>query len=85
MDAHAPWLLDVHWRLFGRCWAQGCPALGRRALFHSQAQLDRCMNTPLAIVLTEQGRARLDLAESEPVVPVVPVSQAKPGLMGKVQ
>jgi hypothetical protein len=36
------------------------------------------MDTPLAIVLTDKGRARLDLAESEPVVPVVPVSQAKP-------
>jgi hypothetical protein len=75
LDEHAPWALDAYWRLTGECWAQGCPAPGRRILFHSRAELDRCLNTPLAIVLTDPGVAPAE-SESAPVVPVVTVSHA---------
>jgi hypothetical protein len=62
-------LLDAYcwfrYRLFGRCWAQGCPVPGRHQILHGPRQLDRCVNTPLAIVITEAGYARLLVAEAE--------------------
>jgi hypothetical protein len=44
-------------RLSGsRCYAQGC---GRRVIWHTPRQWNRCLDTPLAIEITDQGMARL--------------------------
>jgi hypothetical protein len=46
-------LLLFHNRLTGtRCYAQGC---GRLLLVHTPRQRNRCLDTPLAIELTERG------------------------------
>jgi hypothetical protein len=53
----------VHNRLTGvRCYAEGC---GRLLLLHTPRQLHRCYDTPLGIVITEQGLARAVVAEAE--------------------
>jgi hypothetical protein len=72
LEEHAPpRLLDAYcwfrYRLFGRCWAQGCPVPGRLNLLHEPWRMRRCVNTPMAIVLTEQGYARAVVAEAEEV------------------
>jgi hypothetical protein len=69
LDQHAPRLVaayDWFWlRLTGsRCYAQGC---GRLTLLHTPRQLNRCYDTPLALVLTEQGLARAVVAEAEEI------------------
>jgi hypothetical protein len=77
MERNLPvWLLGLldgpRYRLFGRCWARGCPAPGRCMVLHSPRQARRCYSTPLAVVLVEPGYADL-IGE-----PVVPVSHAEP-------
>jgi hypothetical protein len=49
----------IYWfryRLFGRCWAEGC---GRLIVLHSPWALYICERTPLGIVITEQGMDRI--------------------------
>jgi hypothetical protein len=58
----------IMWRLFGRCWAQGC---GKRLWRHTPSQFERCCNQPLAIELTDRG-----WLHSIGIEPVVPVSRA---------
>jgi hypothetical protein len=43
------------YRLFGRCWAEGC---GRLNILHSPWALYICERTPMAIRITPQGEAR---------------------------
>jgi hypothetical protein len=64
---------SLRYRLFGRCWSQGC---GRLMVLHGPWRLARCWaeNTPSAIVLPE----------SDPE-PAAPVSRAEAGAMGMVQ
>jgi hypothetical protein len=57
LEEHAPGWLFTAWcwpqyRLFGRCFAQGC---GRLVVLHTPRQLDRCETTPLGVMLTVQG------------------------------
>ena len=57
LEHHAPPLAAsyfwFHNRLTGvRCFAQGC---GRLLLLHTPRQMNRCLDTPLAIELTERG------------------------------
>jgi hypothetical protein len=57
MEANHPKLMGVldwpRYRLFGRCWAQGC---GRRPMIlHTPRQLRRCETTPMAIGITARG------------------------------
>jgi hypothetical protein len=58
LERHAlRWLFRAwcwpQYRLFGRCWAQGC---GRRpVILHTPRQLRRCESTPMAIGLTARG------------------------------
>ena len=57
LEQHAPHLAATygwfHNRLTGvHCYAQGC---GRLLLLHTPRQMDRCLDTPLAIKLTERG------------------------------
>jgi hypothetical protein len=80
LETRAPRLLGAldwpRYRLLGRCWAQGC---GRRMLLHSPWRLFLCERTPLAIALTDHGRAiaaaghdldeRYDLDEPQPAAP----------------
>ena len=45
-----------HWpryRLFGRCWAEGC---GRLMALHSPWALYICERTPMGLVFTDKGR-----------------------------
>ena len=58
----------LRYRLFGRCWAQGC---GLPMALHTRRRLDCCLNKPVALSLTEEGW----LLAFEPVVPV---SHARP-------
>ena len=58
-------LLGLRYRLLGRCWAKGC---GRLIVLHTPRQLDRCLDTPVGLVLTDQGRHRA--GQPAPVVPV---------------
>ncbi len=47
-----------HWpgyRLFSRCWAEGC---GRLMILHSPWALYICERTPLGISVTPEGEAR---------------------------
>jgi hypothetical protein len=93
IEARYPWLLAVvdwpRYRLFGRCFAQGC---GRLVILHAPRQLRRCENTPMAIGITLRGwlltkgmdPAMLDawceaynLDPDAVVRPVVPVSHAQ--------
>jgi hypothetical protein len=93
MEARHPRLLTLidwpQYRLFGRCWAQGC---GRLVVLHGPRQLRRCENTPLAIGLTMRGWLRAKGLDPETidawcrangiepgavVQPVVPVSHAR--------
>jgi hypothetical protein len=53
----------LRYRLFGRCWARGC---GRLIALHTPRQLDRCLDKPVALSLTDDGW----LLAMEPVVPV---------------
>jgi hypothetical protein len=52
------WLMGVldwpGYRLFGRCWAQGC---GRLVILHSPWALYLCERTPIAISITPEGEA----------------------------
>lgn len=53
----------IYNRLTGvRCYAEGC---GRLLLLHTPWQTRRCLDTPLDIVITEQGMARAVVAEAE--------------------
>jgi hypothetical protein len=53
----------LHNRMTGvRCYATGC---GRLLLLHTPRQLDRCADTPLALVITDQGLVRAVVAEAE--------------------
>ena len=59
MEAHCPRLIGaLYWpryRLFSRCWAQGC---GRRLMIlHSPWALYICERTPMAIRITPKGEA----------------------------
>jgi hypothetical protein len=70
LEDHAPpWAVSAfgwpHYRLFSRCWAQGCPVPGRLQILHGPRQLRRCETTPMAIVITEQGYAAAVVAEAE--------------------
>jgi hypothetical protein len=60
-----PWLVGMldwpGYRLFSRCWAQGC---GRPMVLHMPRQVRVCENTPMAIELTGAG---LPDIEPEPV------------------
>lgn len=57
-----------HNRLTGtRCFAQGC---GRLLLLHTPRQMDRCLDTPTAIVLTDRGWLRANGLDPEAVAPV---------------
>jgi hypothetical protein len=72
LEEHAPpWLLAAYdwpgYRLFGQCWAQGCPVPGRLQILHGPRRLRRCETTPMAIVITERGLARAVVAEAEEV------------------
>ena len=57
MEDHHPRLLAVldwpRYRVFGRCWAQGC---GRLIILHSPWALYICERTPMGIVITDKGR-----------------------------
>jgi hypothetical protein len=77
MDGYLPpkVLAVIDWpryRLFGMCWAENCPVIGRANILHTPRQLWRCENTPMAIVLNEDHYAEM-VGE-----PVVPVSHAEP-------
>jgi hypothetical protein len=62
-------------RLTGvRCYAEGC---GRRLLLHTPRQYNRCLDTPLAIELTDRGWLRSNGIDPDSE-PVVPVSHAEP-------
>jgi hypothetical protein len=62
-------------RLSGsRCFAEGC---GRRVIWHTPRQWNRCLDTPLGIKLTDRGWLRSNGIDPDSE-PVVPVSQAKP-------
>jgi hypothetical protein len=64
-----------HIRLSGsRCYAQGC---GRRVIWHTPRQWNRCLDTPLAIKLTDRGWLHANGIDPDSE-PVVPVSHAKP-------
>jgi hypothetical protein len=57
-----------HNRLTGvRCYADGC---GRLLLLHTPRQYSRCLDTPLAIELTDHGWLRVNGIDPESVVPV---------------
>jgi hypothetical protein len=60
MEDHHPKLIGLwdwpRYRLFSRCWAQGC---GRPMILHSPWRLDVCERTPMAIVLNEERYAEL--------------------------
>jgi hypothetical protein len=59
MEQRHPRLLAVvdwpRYRLFGHCWAQGCPVASRLNILHPPGQLRRCANTPMAIGITLRG------------------------------
>jgi hypothetical protein len=60
-----------HWpkyRLLGECWAMECPIPSRLNVLHGPWQLRRCENTPMAISITEQGMARIVIAEAEDLI-----------------
>jgi hypothetical protein len=57
----------ILWRLFGRCWAQGC---GRRMWRHTPGRARRCENTPPAASLTDDGLLYSYGIAPEPVIPV---------------
>jgi len=70
-ETHLPaWLVGVidwpRYRLFGRCWAQGCGH--RPMILHTPRQARVCANTPMAIVLTERGWLYGNGIEPESVV-----------------
>jgi hypothetical protein len=71
MEEHLPaGLLGVvdwpRYRLFGRCWAQGC---GRLTILHSPWALYICERTPMGIVITDKGRERLAELEGRVEIP----------------
>jgi hypothetical protein len=49
-----------------RCYAQGC---GRLLLWHTPRQRNRCLDTPLAIELTERGWLRASGIDPDSVGP----------------
>jgi hypothetical protein len=53
------------YRFLGRCWAMGC---GRPMVLHSPWARYDCERTPMAISLTEQGMARVLIAEAEDLI-----------------
>jgi hypothetical protein len=54
-------------RLSGsRCYAEGC---GRLLLLHTPRQYNRCLDTPLAIELTDQGWLRVNGIDPDSVGP----------------
>jgi hypothetical protein len=66
LELHHPKLVGVidwpMYRLFGRCWAQGC---GRLIILHSPWALYVCERTPLAIEITDKGRELLACTEGQ--------------------
>jgi hypothetical protein len=71
LEQHAPRLAAVcfwlHNRLTGtRCYAEGC---GRLLLLHTPRQYNRCLDTPLAIELTERGWLHASGIDSDSVGP----------------
>jgi hypothetical protein len=58
LEEHHPRLMGVldwpKYRLFGRCWAQGC---GRLTILHSPWALYICARTSMAISITPKGEA----------------------------
>jgi hypothetical protein len=58
LEEHHPRLMGVldwpKYRLFGRCWAQGC---GRLMILHSPWALYICERTSMAISITPKGEA----------------------------
>jgi hypothetical protein len=56
------------YRLLDECWAMDCPIPSRRNALHGPWQLRRCERTPMAITLTEQGMARMVVAEAEDLI-----------------
>ena len=67
LETHAPaWLFELwcwpKYRVFGRCWAQGC---GRLNVLHTPRQLGVCDHTPMAIEITERGMAYAVVCEAE--------------------
>ena len=64
MERNLPvWLLGLldwpRYRLFGRCWAQGCPAPSCRVILHTPWALFVCERVPMPIEITEAGYAPL--------------------------
>jgi hypothetical protein len=57
---------SLRYRLFGRCWSEGC---GRPMVVHGPWRLARCWaeNTPIAVVVLPEPELK----------PVVPVSHAQ--------
>jgi hypothetical protein len=54
------------YRLFGRCWAQGC---GRLIILHTPWALYICERTPMGIVITDKGRQRVAELEGRAEIP----------------
>ena len=55
-------LRALRYRLFGRCWAEGCSG---RMVLHTPGQFRRCVDTPIGLTITEQGRACALVAVAE--------------------
>jgi hypothetical protein len=69
LEQHLPAWLFAAWcwpqyRLFGRCWAEGC---GRLVILHSPWALYLCERTPMAIEITDEGMAAAVIAEAEQI------------------
>lgn len=66
MEVHHPKIMGLldwpRYRLFGRCWAQGCRRL---MILHSPWALYICERTPTALTITEKGMAALVVEEAE--------------------
>jgi hypothetical protein len=72
LEPRAPRLAALYcWfynRLTGvRCYAQGC---NRLLLWHTPRQLERCIDTPICVELTDQGWLRVNGIDPDSVVPV---------------
>ena len=71
LEQHYPRLAAVGYWLYNRltgtrCYAQGC---GRLLLWHTARQQNRCLDTPLAIELTERGWLHASGIDPDPVGP----------------
>jgi hypothetical protein len=72
LEPRAPRLAAVCFWLYNRltgtrCYATGC---GRLLLAHTPRQYNRCLDTPLAIELTDRGWLRANGLDPEAVAPV---------------